>query len=105
VAPKRSNNEDVTALPRRYRPSARPQTWIDPTGYDGMDVAARSARSHPIFRLAWSRVAARSRSLPAGPPPPCAARLGLAAIRKLAYADCMRSHGLPNFPDARWRRL
>jgi hypothetical protein len=71
--------------------------FSDPSAGGGFQLPAGTDRSSPAFEAAQAKC---QRFLPAGPgsgPPPSASSLA----KMLMVAQCMRRHGIPDFPEPR----
>jgi hypothetical protein len=62
----------------------------------GVVVSGNVDPNSPQFQAAMQ---ACRKYLPAGPPPLSQAEQAVAAKAMLAFASCMRTHGVPSFPD------
>jgi hypothetical protein len=69
--------------------------WPDPSSNGRPQPLKQIDASSPAFQRAYAACREDAPSGQSGPPAPTAAQLRLA----LAFAQCMRKHGFPQFPD------
>ena len=99
AAPSSSSSSGAVAFAQCMRSHQVPN-WPDPTSSGVFDKSKLTSQQ---LGASESKVQAAQTAcnhlLPAGGSGPNAARLQLERAQGLAFAGCVRSHGVPNFPD------